>query len=194
MSELQPSPWGNPDRYYAASTEESLRTLDNAGQDAGRRWGRTLEQASPGIRSAVERTYKQWNNILRDYLRAETGLRLTVGGNSQSVPVKVDAGMPPRFVDVMRQFEGIEWLLLNRPAIAEAASGTGFMETHADSARLAWGDEAGPADVDDIRRVRETAANWLRKLDEEKVLSKIIGIDEDVLLQCRLRYLPSPTR
>jgi hypothetical protein len=178
MTELRASAWGNADRYYAA---ESFRAVDRAGEQAGGRWAKALDQVSPGIRETVERTYKQWNTILRDYLRTETGLRLAVGGDSQSVPIKVDSGMPPRFVEVMRQFEGLEWLLLDRPAVAEAAVGTRFMESYADTVHAAWGDDAGPAAADDIRRVRDTATNWLRKLDERKAVKQIIGIEEDVL-------------
>jgi hypothetical protein len=178
MTELRASSWGNADRYYAV---ESLRAADRAGEYAGSRWAKALDQVSPGIRETVERTYKQWNTILRDYLRTETGLRLAVGGDSQSVPIKVDSGMPPRFAEVMRQFEGLEWLLLNRPAVAEAAVGTRFMESWADAAHAAWGDEAGPAVANDIRCVRETATNWLRKLDERNAVKQIIGIEEDVL-------------
>jgi hypothetical protein len=172
--------WGHADRYYAASIE-ALHAVDRGGEHAGSRWGKALEQASPGIRSAVERTYKQWNTILRDYLRTETALRLAVGGDSQSVPVKVVDGMPRRFVEVMGQFEGLEWLLLNRPAVTAAASGTRFMEVQVDSVRAAWGDTAGPSDMNDIRRVRQTAETWLAKLDEIRAVEQIIGIDEDVL-------------
>jgi hypothetical protein len=178
MAELPVGAWGNADRYYAA---ESSREVDRAGEQAGSHWANALDRVSPGIRQLVERTYKQWNTILRDYLRTETGLRLAVGGDSQSVPIKVDGAMPPRFVEVMRQFEGLEWLLLNRPAVAEAAVGTRFMESCADAAHAAWGDEAGPAVANDIRGVQETATNWLRKLDERKAVKQIIGIEEDVL-------------
>ena len=138
---LPASTWGNADRYYAV---ESLREADRAGEYAGNRWAKVLDQVSPGIRETVERTYKQWNTILRDYLRTETALRLAVGGDSQSVPIKVDSGMPLRFVGVMRQFEGLEWLLLNRPAVAEAAAGTRLMESCVDAAHAVWGEEAGP--------------------------------------------------
>ena len=178
MAEFSVGAWGNADRYYAA---ESSRAVDRAGEHAGSRWAKALDEVSPGIRETVERTYKQWNTILRDYLRTETGLRLAVGGDSQSVPIKVDSGMPPRFIEVMRQFEGLEWLLLNRPAVAEAAVGTRFMESRADIAHAVWGAEAGPAVANDIRRVQETATNWLRKLDERKAVKQIIGIEEDVL-------------
>jgi len=180
-AELRASAWGHADRHYAASMTEVLRTADRADEQASSRWAKALEQASPGIRDSVERAYKQWNTILRDYLRSETALRLTVGGDSQSVPVKVVGGMPRLFAEVMRQFEGLEWLLLNRPAVSAVASGTRFMERHVDSVRTAWGDAAGPSDANDIQRVRETAEIWLTKLDKMGAVERIIGIGEDVL-------------
>ncbi|MBM3740920.1 MAG: hypothetical protein FJW39_34690, partial [Acidobacteria bacterium] len=148
---------------------------------ASRLWGEWLETASPGICQSVVRTYKQWNTIIRDYLRTETALRLTVGGEAQSVPVKVVGDIPRRFAEVMHQFESLQGLLLSRPAIVEALSGTRFMANHVDKVRRAWGDAAGPSDLNEIKHVHDTAAAWLRKLDEAKAVELIIGIDEDVL-------------
>jgi hypothetical protein len=158
-----------------------LRAVDRAGEHAGSFWAKALDQVSSGIRETVEQTYKQWNTILRDYLRTETGLRLAVVGDSQSVPIKGDSGMPPRFIEVVRQFEGLEWLFLNRPPAAEAATGTGFRVSRADAAKAVWGDEAGPAVASEIQRVQETATNWFRKLDGRNAVKQIIGIEEDVL-------------
>jgi len=145
------------------------------------RWAKALEKTSPGTRGVVERTYKQWNTILRDYLRTETALRLTVGDDAQSVPVKVADGLPRPLAGILRQFDGLEWLLLNRPAIEAAASGATVMDEHVESARALWGEAAGPADAEDIRRVRDTASAWLRKLDERKAVDQLVGIEEDVL-------------
>lgn len=177
MTELRESAWGHPGRHYAASATRAS-PFD---KQASRRWADALKLASPGICESVERTYKQWNAVLRDYLRTETALRLTVEGFSQSVPVKVDGGMPRPFVEVLRQFEGLEWLLLNRPAMAAVASGTRFMENQVDSVRGKWGEAAGPSGVNEISRVRETAEAWLKKLDELRVVDQIFGTDEDVL-------------
>ena len=180
MIELPTSAWGDADRYYAVSMTESLRAAGYADKWAAG-WADDLEQASPGIRDSVERVCKQWNNILREYLRGETALRLTVGGESQSVPVKVVEDLPPPFAEVMREFEGLAWLLLNRPIVEAAASGTRFMENGVDKVRAVWGDAAGSSDVNEIRRVRETAEAWLKKLDETNAVERIIGINEDVL-------------
>ena len=181
MAELRESAWGHPDRHYASTTTEMFHRASRSDGHVSSRWANILEQASPDICDTVERTYKQWNATLRDYLRTETALRLTVGEDSRSVPVKVVGGMPRRFAEVMSQFEGLEWLLLNRPAVDAVASGTLFMERNVDSVRASWGDSAGPAGVNDIQRVRETAEAWLGKLEELKMVEQIVGINEDVL-------------
>jgi len=173
--------WGHPNRHYAAGINAGYGAKRRPGeQDAGH-WAEALEEASTGIREVVERTYKQWNTILRDYLRSEMALRLTVGTDAQSVPVRVVGGMPLPFAEVMRRLEGLEWLLLNRPALVAASTGTQFMAKHADAMCQVWGTEVGPAGRDEIARVQKTAEAWLKKLDEAKAVEQIIGIHEDVL-------------
>ena len=188
MTELSESAWGHPSRHYAASTPEVFRGTSPSDEQASSRWANALEQASPGIRDSVERTYKQWNTILRDYLRSETALRLSGEGYAQSVPVRVVDGMPWPVAEVMDQFDGLEWLLLNRPLVAAAALGTSFMERNVDSVRAAWGDAAGPSDKNEIGRVRATAEAWLRKLDETQVVEQIVGIEEDVMCSARTSF------
>jgi hypothetical protein len=39
----------------------------------------------------------------------------------------------------------------------------------------------GPAGIDEIKGVRETAEGWLRKLDDQQAAKKIVSIEEDVL-------------
>jgi hypothetical protein len=172
--------WGHAGRHYAASMQDVLQAA-RAEPATSDRWAKALEDASPGTRGVVERTYKQWNAILRDYLRTETGLRLTVGDDAQAVPVRVVDGLPRPLADVMRQFEGLEWLLLNRPAIEGVATGTVIMARHLGSARALWGDAVNRASEEDIRRVRDTARGWLQKLDESKAVEQLVGIQEDVL-------------
>ena len=181
MTEPLENAWGSADRYYSTSESVSPGKLNSSDEEDIGPWGQALTEVSPGIRDVVGRTYKQWNSTLRDYLRNETALRLTAGGNSQSVPVKVVNDMPEPFDEIMRRFAGLEWLLLNRPALVEAANGASFMERNATLAQRVWGDEAGPANEVDIRRLRETAEGWIKKLDELDALEPIFATKEDVL-------------
>jgi len=63
-----------------------------------------LLRQDPDLRNKVERSFAQWNNILRDYLRNETGLRLSVGEDKRAVPVRIDDGLPLPVSDVLDEF------------------------------------------------------------------------------------------
>ncbi len=173
--------WGHPERHYAASSAAAPRPAERSGADIGRVWQKALEAAAPGSRDLVERTFKQWNTILRDYLRTETALRLTVGEDAQSIPVRIVDGMPRRFAEALQQFEDLAPMLLQRPALEAAASGTAFMEKHIHAVRGEGGVTVGPSDANEIQRVNQTARAWLAMLDEAQVVDRITGIDEDVL-------------
>jgi hypothetical protein len=181
MTEPSHSAWGHPARHYGATSGEAAHSADWDEDYASDRWAEALEHASPGIRKSVEGASKQWNTVLRDHLRSETGLKISVAGDSKAVPVKVFDGMPQPFANAMREFDGLEWLLLHRPAVEAVASGTQFMERHVGTVRAAWGAAAGPSDADDIRSVRQTAIAWLKKLDEMRTMERIFDIREDVL-------------
>lgn len=176
-----PMAWGHPSRHYAVLQDATHAANRRPAEQNAGRWAEALEKASPGIRELVERTYKQWNNILRDYLRTETALRLSVGEDARSVPVRVVAGIPLPFADVLRELEGLEWLLLHRPTILAAVDGTRFMAHQVERVRDALRDKAGPSDQNEIMRVQQTAEAWLRELDQVKAVEKIVGIHEDVL-------------
>ena len=181
MTEFNIHSWGHFERYYGANAAEAALANDYSEDAACDRWAEALEQSSPGIRNSVEVVAKQWNTSLRDILRAETGLKISVAGDSRSVPVKVFDGMPPPFAKTMRDFDGLEWLLLHRPALESVALGTKFMAQHQGEVRAAWGDAAGPSDVMDIRNMRATADAWLKKLDQMQAMERIFDIREDVL-------------
>jgi len=183
MTENSMNLWGNFSRYYGATAAEAARTADWVEDRVSQRWAEALEHSSPGIRNYVEGAAKQWNTTLRDHLRSETGLKISVAGDLKTVPVKVVDGVPHPFAEAMRDFDGdgLEWLLLHRPALEAIALGTQFMERHTETVRSAWGNSSGPADAHDIRNVRLTANAWLKKLDEMRTMERIFDIREDVL-------------
>ena len=181
MSELINNSWGYFERYYAVSAAEAAQASDFSANKASSRWVEALEQSSPGIRNSVEVAAKQWNTALRDLLRAETGLKISIAGDTRTVSVRVFDGMPPPFAQAISDFDELEWLLLHRPAVEAVAFGAHFMELHEAKVRSAWGDAAGPSDSIDIRKVRETACAWLKRLDQMHALERIFDIREDVL-------------
>jgi hypothetical protein len=185
------SSWGHPGRHYAVPLMAAHKFTDgmvferprNASLPAAtrERWAELLEKARPGVRETVGRTYRQWNNILRDYVRIETGLRLTVGDDAQAVPVKIDGGMPVPFVDILRRFEGLEWLVLNRPMLANAAAGVSFLDANYLNVHGLFQHPPIPAGPEAVAQVRHTLDAVIKKLDELKAVDQIVGINEDVL-------------
>lgn len=181
MNDANEKSWGGFPRYYGATVEEATRAVEMGDDAVSQRWAEELEESSPGIRDSIEFAAKQWNTVLRDHLRSETGLRISAVGNSKAVPVKIVGGMPVSFAEAMRGFDGLEWLLLHRPAVEAVASGTLFMKRHTGAVRAAWGNSAGPSDARDIENVHETALAWLRKLEQAPTIDRIFEIREDVL-------------
>src|SRR5262249_16962420 len=104
--------------YYAATERRESKV-----SDLERRLAALLQNYSPDAREKVERAFKQWNLILRDYLRVETGLRLSVGDEAQTVLVKVKDGLPQPFSDLLSDYERRIELLLILPRLKATQSG-----------------------------------------------------------------------
>lgn len=97
MTEPKDTAWGHSARHYGATLVEAARAAARADEEASGRWAEALEHASPGIRKSVEGASKQWSTVLCDHLRGETGLKISVAGDSKAVPVKVFDGMTKPF-------------------------------------------------------------------------------------------------
>jgi hypothetical protein len=67
-----------------------------------------------GKERRVFRAFKQWNNVVRDQLRNEMGFRLSIGEESQAVPVRVMAGFAAAFEPVIEQIPPGLWRFLLR--------------------------------------------------------------------------------
>jgi hypothetical protein len=77
---------GRADRYYAVNQAEGMKAARRSPSRLERSFEQFLREHEPGLKGRVERTSEQWNNVLRDYLRNETGLRLTVGMRLRPCP------------------------------------------------------------------------------------------------------------
>ena len=95
--------WG--DSYYG----------HNIGPDAdsssARHWIKELERYQPNLKQRVQRTVDQWNLIVRDQLRNETALRLSLESKINhpehkptQIPIKVVDGLPEPLIDVLRHY------------------------------------------------------------------------------------------
>ena len=175
--------WGR-NRHYAKRSSE--RSSDGAMESRSRiiydRWVRALESVQLDAEGAVTRARDKWNIMIRDRLRNETALRLTIGDRAQSVPIKVVDGLPEPFLRVMEQFPDAEWAILNEATLRAVATGSEYMSGVHPLVKRLWGDKkTGPADPVEIGRVGDTAKAWIALIEELQVVDRILGIPEDVL-------------
>ncbi len=152
------------------------------GSPLERRFEEFLKGHEPGLKGRVERAFKQWNNILRDYLRNETGLRLTVGDDTQAVPVRIDDGLPVSFARFVETVDERTWsLLLNRGLLQEGVRATKFVQRGFEWISKWCGGEPSAAEYDEFRHVFTFLYVLLRRLRGLDFIEKMKAIQEDVL-------------
>ena len=182
MTKSTTTEWGHLTRHYAErSARPGSSDQGKHGSSLAKKWADLLNAASPGRREAVDRAFRQWNGIVREYIRTETALRLTVGNEAQAVPVKIVDGLPRPLEEILIDFDGLEWLLLNRPVIESAARGTRFLEEHLPHVRSILHEEKALPQREEVARVSSMAEKLLQRLDETEALRRIAGCHEDVL-------------
>lgn len=175
--------FGDDQRYYAAKPN-ARRAGDSLAQTAA---ARTLERLLTAYeqqwRETVTRTIRQWNNILRNHLRDETALRLSVGDAQQSVPVRVTDALPEPFAEIVSEFDDpLIWkLYLNRAVLAASVHGIRLAETEAPAIARQEKLSAHPATPEELRRVREHLEAINNYLGEMELIDRIKELNSDVL-------------
>jgi len=132
----------------------------------------------------VERTVRQWNQALREHIRNETGLRLSVGEDRSAIPVRVTDGFTDRFASLIdRNPDPVLWrLILGIPKLAGMVEGSEFLLRNWESFE-AW--PQLPTCAKKGRRPLERSlkiGNALRELaGARRVQKDLRSIDEDIL-------------
>lgn len=182
------SGWGWEGYHYAQPIQRAApvrRAKVSMYSDTERRWLDLLIKAAPDTRKQVERALRQWNHVLRDYLRNETALRLSVGDGAQAVPVKIADGMPEPFADAVGQLEGMEWLILNLPLIQSAEKGAYLLWRRYKEAKAIYDRTGGSSNTyplePEVGRVSQFARHLALMAASPKTVQRIAGIEEDVL-------------
>lgn len=179
------SAFGNSGHYYSdqatsdpplfgcESTEESevLRSL--------------LFSHDGNLRQRVEQAFKQWNNTLREHLRAEMALKLSAGDDAQSVPVKVVDGLPDPLAAVFQGHPPELWRFLLRMPLMEATHiGLGFTAEYYQELWRAVAYEQSPESLpglEQIHHVRDGFGRILEFLSGSNIDGEIRAINQDVL-------------
>lgn len=143
-----------------------------------------LDEADATMRDRVERVVKQWNAIIREHLRNETGLRLSSGGVTQQVPVRVVDGLPRPLGPVIDYIDGwVLRLLRHRKTFPHAIDLLGdvgaFYEPINDW--LQSQQVTTPASKDEVSHVRELLVQLQKHLPLPKIKERIRKINTDVL-------------
>lgn len=172
--------WGVDARYYAV---KERRQSSASGLE--RRLAKLLQSYSPDAREKVQRAFRQWNLILRDYLRVETGLRLSVGDESQTVPVKVEDGLPQPFSDMLSDYERYIELLLILPRLKAAQGGLEEAVKNYDALCSVIAPQREPGDalarLDEVLAVQDFISDAVGKLEKLDLLKRFARIEEDTL-------------
>jgi hypothetical protein len=161
---------------------EAIRAVRRSTSELQRRFEDFLKRHEPGLKGRVERTFKQWNNILRDYLRNETGLRLTVGDGTQAVPVRIDDGLPESFAEALSGLDDRDWsLLVNQHVLQQGLRATKFVQHGFDWISEWSGFEPTATEYEEFRHVGIFLYVLLRRLRTLNFTERIRAIQEDVL-------------
>jgi len=175
--------FGDDQRYYAAQPNARRAGESFAQQAAARTLERLLSAHEEEWRETVKRTFRQWNNILRNYLRDETALRLSVGDDQQSVPVRVTNALPEPFAEIVSEFnDPLIWkLYLNRAVLAASVQGIRLAEIEAPAIGRHEKLQAHPAAPEELRHVSEHLEAINGYLDGLELIERIKGLNSDVL-------------
>ena len=170
--------WGHPDKYYSVlefnkegPAKASIRDIE-----------KILKARDPEIPQKVERTFRQWNLIIRDYLRNETGLRLSVGDDTRSIPVRVQGGFPKPFEDLISGSN--VWLmtiLLNRPSIINTAKGMDFFDREFSNLLSKEFIDPDMITHQEIKRVKDFVRYVALEAEKLALLNQIQNIEDDIL-------------
>lgn len=171
--------FGEQGRHYADFSEATSKPSEATKQ--------LLEQANsflrkhmPDAEQRIKRTIEQWNQIIRNAIIAETGLRLSVGDDQQNVPVRLHPGMPKSFADIAAQLEPELWeLLFNQHLLNTTKSGLQLLLNNGEVLQSRY------TDLDfrnrDIECVQYMLQRVIALLEERNFAAQFRAIDQDVL-------------
>ena len=168
--------WGNS--YYGNDIE-----TDRKSQSA-LLWVGLLHKNHPDLQEQVSLTVRQWNNTIRDLLRNETGLRLSVGDEITQVQIKVVDGIPLPLIWALSEYDQYAELLLHENNLKSTAKGLGILLDQFKVFASLLG--LNPESEHDVEcYAGEIKEKWveasLRKFEAFQIEERLRGIDEDIL-------------
>ncbi|MBS4052847.1 MAG: hypothetical protein KGZ69_16830 [Methylomonas sp.] len=171
--------WG--DSYYG----------HNIGPDAdspsARHWIEQLEHYQPNLKQRVQRTVNQWNLIVRDQLRNETALRLSIEKENKinhpehkptQIPIKVVDGLPEPLIDILRRYSEQAPILLNENAFTDTVKGLLIANNQFSALQTLCSSQISQSDL-------ANASVWLQQILEQLrqigIKPKLRELNQDIL-------------
>lgn len=143
-----------------------------------------LLRRDSNLRERIERAVRQWNPVIREQLRNETGLRFTLEKKTLQIPVTIVDGLPLPLEPVMAKVE--EWILellrhkrSIRPAVElldSLAKRWGNISAHLTQKNL-----PPSASLEELGRARKLLTDLQNNLPILEVAKKTREINTDVL-------------
>lgn len=179
---MNSNPFGR-DKYYAQSQQE----IANAAKFPSaleQRIDGILREVAPDLKSQVERSFNRWNMVIREQLRNEMGLRLSVGKVQQSVPVRIVDGLPPPMKYLYENIppEALH-LLLNRASLEKSQQTLHALRGVSPklAAWVGYDEDRAKQTSAGVQRTATFLDDLLTKLDKEKLGRRLLDFDQDVL-------------
>lgn len=182
MSAAQAAPvFGDPGRYYACSQPEQGKLYNPSSYSLEKALTESLLRRYPDLKKTVERTFRRWNLLVRDTLRTETALRLSVGDNRQVVPVSILDGLPRAFGKILKQApDFLLWdLALHQDLLTDTRSGLAYVSDYLLPISGLLDDRS--ILTLDLESVSNLIERLVFKARQVNLLHAILGIEEDVL-------------
>jgi hypothetical protein len=130
----------------------------------------------------VDRARRNWNQSIREALRAETGLRFASG--QAGVTIEIIDGVSEPLADIIREYPDpiAWWILLNRPKLEAAADGLHAVDQRIpEIARSSLGRQLSEGDPEVVRRGHDLIRRFLADEIDKVILERIRRIDRDWL-------------
>lgn len=138
----------------------------------------------PDAEERVNRSFKQWNQIVRDHIRTETGLKLSDGDSRFAIPVRVVRGFPVTLAQLIDQYrDPVMWrLIIGQPKLGGLIQGLEFLLQKWNEFET-WPSlpEAAKDGRPALDRSLAIATSLQAAALAEKVVQQIKAIHEDIL-------------
>jgi hypothetical protein len=138
----------------------------------------------PDAEERVNRSFKQWNQIIRDHIRTETGLKLSDGEGRFAISVRVVRGFPVTLARLIDQYrDPVMWrLVIGQPKLGGLIEGLEFLLATWDQFDQ-WPPlpEAARDGQPTLERALAIALSLQQVALAEKVAQQIKDIHEDIL-------------